>query len=334
MTDRGSAASRGAAPAVRLGLAIRAGDGREEELSLAHRLGYDAIEISMDGTGIVFGGRLHPQRLREALRAFAAHSFSYSVHSPSTLDLRDRHNREVQLDLARATLRFSREVGARVLVIHFEQRAEDREDEAAFTDAILRLSDEAGDVLLGIENIEVERVEPVVERVREIGRPNVIMTLDVGHAVLAAAQFRFNLMDAIRAARPVVGHLHVNDNFGRYNPLRLENFTLYRTQTPADIFPLGKGDLHLPVGWGSIPLQEVLAAMDGYRGTIVHEYRYQLFPASVQEDYAAASRLAQRLGRPAGPGTQGGDRSSRIPAARKAAPRRRRSGNRGGGGRS
>lgn len=250
----------------------------------------------MDGTGVVFGGRLHPERLVEALRAFAGHSFSYSVHSPSSLDLRDRRNREVQLDLARATLRFSREVGARVLVIHFEQRSDDREDEAAFTDAILRLSDEAGGVLLGIENIEVERVEPVVERVREISRPNVIMTLDVGHAALAAAQFRFDLLEAMRAALPVVGHLHMNDNFGRYDPLRPENFTLYRTQTPADTFPLGKGDLHLPVGWGALPLDRVFDTLRGYRGTVIHEYRHHLFPASVEADYARARALADTLG--------------------------------------
>lgn len=249
----------------------------------------------MDGTGIIFGGRLHPDRLREALRAYAEQPFGYSVHSPSSLDLRDRRNREAQMDLARATLRFSREVGARVLVIHFERRAHDREDEAAFTDAILSLSDEAGDVKLGIENIEVERVEPVVERVREIGRPNVIMTLDVGHAALAAAQFEFDLLDGIRAALPVVGHVHVNDNFGRYDPLRLENFTLYRTQTPADTFPLGKGDLHLPVGWGALPLERVFGALRGYRGTVIHEYRHHLFAGSAAADHARVRALVDAL---------------------------------------
>jgi sugar phosphate isomerase/epimerase len=249
----------------------------------------------MDGTGLIFGGRLHPEHLSDALRAFAGHPFSYSVHSPSSLDLRDRRNREAQLDLARATLRFSREVGARVLVLHFERQSRDREDEAAFTDAMLRLSDEAGDVLLGVENIEVERVEPVVERVREIGRPNVIMTLDVGHAALAAAQFGFDLADAIRTARPVVGHLHVNDNFGRYDPLRLENFTLYRTQTPADTFPLGKGDLHLPVGWGALPLERVFAMLRGYGGTVIHEYRHHLFADSAAADYGRVRALVDAL---------------------------------------
>ena len=274
-----------------LGLAIRAGDRRDEELLLARRLGYDAVEISMDGTGMVFGGRLHPERLREALRAFERHPFGYSVHSPSSLDLRDRRNREAHLDLACATLQFSREVGARVLVIHFERRSDAPEDEAAFTEAILRLSDEAGEVRLGIENIEVERVEPVVERIREIGRPNVMMTLDVGHAMLAAALFGFNLLDAVRSAAPVIGHLHMNDNFGRYDPLRLENFPLYRTQTPADTFPLGKGDLHLPVGWGVIPLDRVFGVLRGYRGTVIHEYRHHLFPASAEADYTRARAL-------------------------------------------
>jgi sugar phosphate isomerase/epimerase len=216
------------------------------------------------------------------------------------------------MELARAALRFSREVRARLLVIHFEQQSADREDEAAFTDAICRLSDEAGDVLLGIENIEVERIEPVVERVARIRRPNVVMTLDVGHAMLAAAHFGFNLLEAVRTARPLVRHVHMNDNFGRYDPLRLENFTLYRTQTPADTFPLGKGDLHLPVGWGQIPLEDTLGLLQGYRGTVVHEYRYQLFEGSAEADYAAARRLAHVLDGGA-PGTEGGATWPRIP---------------------
>ncbi len=276
---------------VYLGLSIRGGERREEELRFARKLGYTAVEISTDGTGLVFGGRLHAQMLREALAAFAKHEFRYSVHSPSALDLRDRANREIQLTLARAALQFCREVGGRVLVIHFEQQSQDPEDEAAFEDAILRLSDEAGDVLLGIENIEVERPEPVIECIRRVNRPNVAMTLDIGHMYLAAAHFRFDFLEAIRSALPLVRHVHVNDNFGRYDPLRLENFTVYRTQTPADTFPLGKGDLHLPVGWGTIPLETVFEHLQGFRGTAVHEYRYHLFLGSAEDDCARMQTL-------------------------------------------
>ena len=278
-----------------LGLTIRGGERRDEELRFARRVGYTAVEISMDGTGLIFGGRLQPRMVREAFTAFRKHDFRYSVHSPSSLDLRDRANREIQLALARSSLQFCKEVGGRVLVLHFEQRSKDPEDEAAFDEAVLRLSDDAGDVTLGIENIEVEQVEPVLECVRRINRPNVAMTLDVGHAHLAAGYFRFEFLDAIRAALPLVRHVHVNDNFGRYDPLRLENFTLYRTQTPADTFPLGKGDLHLPVGWGAIPLEKVFELLRGYRGTIVHEYRYNLFLGSADEDFGKLQSLLARL---------------------------------------
>jgi sugar phosphate isomerase/epimerase len=280
-----------------LGLSIRGGERREEELRFARRLGYTAVEIGMDGTGLMFGGRLHPRMLPQALAAFAKQDFRYSVHSPSSLDLRDRHNREIQMALARSTLEFCKQVGGRVLVLHFEQRSRDPSDEAAFEEAILQLSDDAGEVLLGIENIEVERVEPVVECVRRINRPNVAMTLDIGHAYLAAAYFRFDFLEAIRSTLPYVRHVHVNDNFGRYDPLRLENFTLYRTQTPVDTFPLGKGDLHFPVGLGGIPLEQVFEALRGYQGTVIHEYRYNLFLESAEEDFGRMKSLSTILHR-------------------------------------
>ena len=289
-----------------LGLSIRGGERREEELRFARKVGYTAVEISLDGTGLVFGGRLHPPMLRDALAAFRKHEFRYSVHSPSSLDLRDRANREIQLALARAALQFCREVGGRVLVIHFEQQSQDPEDEAAFEEAVLRLSDEAGDVLLGVENIEVERVEPVIDCVRRINRANVAMTLDIGHAHLAAAYFRFDFLEAIRSALPHVRHVHVNDNFGRYDPLRLENFTLYRTQTQADIFPLGKGDLHLPVGWGTIPLENAFEYLRGFRGTVVHEYRYNLFLGSAEDDFTRFQSLVAMIDQPAAGGDRGG----------------------------
>ncbi len=280
-----------------LGLSIRGGDRREEELKFARRLGYTAVEIGMDGTGLMFGGRLHPRMLREAVEDFAKHDFRYSVHSPSSLDLRDRANREIHMALARSTLKFTKEVGGQVLVLHFEQRSQDPKDEAAFEEAVLKLSDEAGDVLLGIENIEVEHIEPVVECVRRINRPNVAMTLDVGHAHLAAVYFRFDFLEAIRSVVHHVRHVHVNDNFGRYDPLRLENFTLYRTQTPANTFPLGKGDLHLPVGWGAIPLERVFEALRGYQGTVIHEYRCDLFLGSAEEDFSRMESLSTFLHR-------------------------------------
>ncbi|HEY6103110.1 MAG TPA: sugar phosphate isomerase/epimerase, partial [bacterium] len=112
---------------------------------------------------------------------------------------------------------------------------------------------------------------------RKVDRPNVGLTFDVGHAFLAAHYFGFDYLEAVRSARPLLIHLHVTDNFGRYDPLRLENFTLYRTQRPRDILPVGRGDLHLPVGWGAIPYEATFDALRGYGSMVITEYRYDLF---------------------------------------------------------
>ena len=70
-------------------------------------------------------------------------------------------------------------------------------------------------------------------------------------------------------------------------------------------YPLGKGDLHLPVGWGAIPLEKVFGLLRGFRGTVVHEYRYNLFLGSAEEDYARVQNLFGMLEDPA-PGPEKG----------------------------
>jgi len=262
-----------------IGIAISPTSNLDGELSFIHDLGYDAVEIAPDSFNLLFCGRLHDPLVQDVLPVLERHQFRYSVHSPATLDLRDLRDHDLQMQMAESVLEFCRLIHAEVLVLHFEQQSADPAVEAAFLDATRRLADRARDnhLRIGIENIEVERLAPVLEFVRRVDRPNVGLTFDAGHAFLAARYFGFDYLEAVRAARPQLIHLHVTDNFGRYDPLRLENFTLYRTQRPRDTFPVGRGDLHLPVGWGAIPYEETFAALRGYEGTVVTEYRYDLF---------------------------------------------------------
>ena len=44
------------------------------------------------------------------------------------------------------------------------------------------------------------------------------------------------------------------------------------------MIPLGKGDSHMPVGWGSAPIADILAAYaDGYNGLYMMELRSRYF---------------------------------------------------------
>lgn len=280
-----------------VGIAISPTSDLHGELTFLHDLGYDAVEISPDAFDLIFCGRLHSQLVNDVVPVLERHGFRYSVHSPAALDLRDLRDHELQLQMAESVVEFCRLIHAEVLVLHFEQQSADPAVEAAFLNATRRLADRARNqrLRIGIENIEVERLAPVLEFVRRVDHPNVGLTFDVGHAFLAARYFGFDYLEAVRAARPLLIHLHVTDNFGRYDPLRLENFTLYRTQRSRDIFPVGRGDLHLPVGWGAIPYDETFAALRGYQGSVITEYRYNLFRAHAQGLAEHLRSLARRL---------------------------------------
>jgi len=273
-----------------VGIAVAPASALSSELAFLRDLGYDAVEISPDAFNLLFCGRLQPALVRDVVPVLERHPFRYSVHSPAALDLRDVRDYDLQMQMAESVVEFCRLISAGVLVVHFEQQSPDPAVEAVFLAAVRRLADRAADqqLQIGIENIEVERCAPVLEFIRAVDRPNVGLTFDVGHAFLAAHQFGFDYLEAVRSARSHLIHLHVTDNFGRFDPLRLENFTLYRTQRPRDILPVGRGDLHLPVGWGAIPYEDTFDALRGYSGTVITEYRYDLF-----RPYA--SRLADDL---------------------------------------
>ena len=281
-----------------VGIAVSHTTDLHGELTFFHDLGYDAVEISPDAFDLIFCGRLHSPLVNDVVPVLERHGLRYSVHSPAALDLRDLRDHELQVQMADSVVEFCRLIHAEVLVLHFEQQSADPAVEAAFLDATRRLADRAQDqrLRIGVENIEVERLAPVLEFVRRVDRPNVGLTFDVGHAFLAARYFGFDYLEAVRAAGPLLIHLHVTDNFGRYDPLRLENFTLYRTQRSRDIFPVGRGDLHLPVGWGAIPYDQTFAALRGYQGSVITEYRYNLFRPHAQRLAQQLRSMVRRLG--------------------------------------
>src|SRR5207249_1296312 len=151
--------------------------------------------------------------------------------------------------------------------------------------------------------LQVQMAESVVEFCRLIHAEVLVLHFEqqsadpaVEAAFLAARYFGFDYLEAVRAAGPLLIHLHVTDNFGRYDPLRLENFTLYRTQRSRDIFPVGRGDLHLPVGWGAIPYDQTFAALRGYQGSVITEYRYNLFRPHAQRLAQQLRSMVRRLG--------------------------------------
>ena len=242
--------------------------------------GYEAAELAVESLHCILGGRLVERNVAVVASACAAHAgaLRYSVHAPAVLDLRDRREPELHRQILLASVQFAAAISAAVLVVHFEARSAEPEVEEGFRAAIAEAAELAGrhGVVLGIENIEVERSETVLEFLERLNHPWVRMTYDFGHNYLAGNLFGYDHVEAARACAPYVSHLHITDNFGRFNPARLGDFNLYRAIPHSNVAVLGIGDLHLPLGWGTLPAHDAFMAVtsQGFRGLLISEHDY------------------------------------------------------------
>jgi sugar phosphate isomerase/epimerase len=179
-------------------------------------------------------------------------------------------------------------LGADPLVLHYELESRDAVVEELFLEAHREAADHAArlGLRLCIENIEVELVEPVVDFVRRVDRPNFLMNFDTGHAFLASWYFHFDFLESLRAALPVLGHVHLNDNTGVFEELRITDRPRYDGLSMGYRRTFSRGDIHVPPFWGAIPFPEVFALLKDYRGLFVCEYAaeaFMPFNRSVQE---------------------------------------------------
>jgi sugar phosphate isomerase/epimerase len=129
-------------------------------------------------------------------------------------------------------------------------------------------------------------IDRLVEQVKGVDKENVGITFDFGHAYIASRYYCFDFLESIELARPLIKHVHIHDDFGK--PAGLDRRQIM-------LLSQGKGDLHMPIGWGEIPYREVFSRLDGYEGVLMLELepRYMPYYAEVLQD---TRRLAEECG--------------------------------------
>jgi sugar phosphate isomerase/epimerase len=260
--------------------------------------GFDCVEIPLEAFPLVIGGEIARDCVEAVRSALARHRFAYSAHASLGIDLRDARNFDLHRKVLAASIEVCAALGANPLVLHYELESRDARVEERFLEAHRGAADAAArlGLTLCIENIEVELVEPVVRFVQRVDRPNFLMNLDTGHAFLASRYFHFDFLEAIRAALPVVGHVHLNDNTGAFEELRITDRPRYNSLSMGTRRTFGRGDIHVPPFWGAIPFAEVFGLLKDYRGMFVCEYTAETFTPfnrSVQEKVRQAIRAAR-----------------------------------------
>lgn len=267
-----------------LGVNSRRTDGNmqklKKQLDYLSKAGFEYLEISADVIDTIGCGSLINRKMELLVNLLKQYPFKLTAHIQNGVDLRDEKDYQFQLQSLKTGIDFAGKIGAEVLVCHYEQdsgiaRIEDQLKNAYMEG--LNYASKYSDLKIGVENIEIDRLLKVADFVNLIDDPNLIMVLDVGHAYLSENYFGEEFLHSIREVSDLTKHIHLSDNFGKYEEMRLTNFDLYRVSTYTNRLNSGKGDLNLPPGWGSMPLGEVLEALKGFSGIMIAEYYHDKY---------------------------------------------------------
>ena len=250
--------------------------GLAEDLKTLEGAGPDFVEIWPQNLGVILGGHLDTSRLRAVSELLLGADLAYTVHAPLEVNLMDLTSPGLQRDVLDASLRFAKVIGAGVVVCHAGQRVGARDarhsmgaqlsaERSALREAG-NLAEELG-VTIAVENYYPEwpivrgavydySVWPsrLADQISAVDHPAVGICLDVGHAALAAGFFGFDLIGECGAIASLVRHVHLHDNLQRTN--------LSGEPPVSEHTVYGLGDLHLPPGRGTIPLEELFRRMD------------------------------------------------------------------------
>ena len=275
------------------------------DLAWFQQCGYSCVELSSTGLDVILNGRIFQPQLDRVRAVTETFPLTYTLHPPNRLNL--AHGSDLALDKANfaANLEVCAALGCGVMVYHSGLIALERvrlglvdlptadelagaaQQEVEALQELMPYAAELG-VTVAMENRDPHSwevgllrqlgrdpselatfhggmlVPRIVEQVDAVDHPNLGICLDLAHLFLATNQLGIDYLEAVGQASPHLRHIHANDNFGRlddaYDDLGQRN-------------PYGEGDLHLPPGWGSIPLAEALRQLPDYAGILILELR-------------------------------------------------------------
>lgn len=259
--------------------------------------GAQAVEIPPHGLDLIVKGNLRETLALEVQKILADHPFRYSVHAPNPINLMDRNDFSLHFSALRSTLDFASMIKAEVVVYHAgrftpEERfpvahmevepewVEKRRMWDQEVEGLTQLAEMYPETVIGIENARpylgyspycyAERLDFLKEMILSVGKENIGVTLDIGHFWMASKLHRFDPFWAACQIAPWIRHIHVHDNLG------ISVYPHEKQQT--HLIPLGKGDSHMPPGWGEIPLRDLLGKLiPPFDGMMVLELRSRYF---------------------------------------------------------
>ena len=252
--------------------------------------GFDVAEIPVHGVDAVVNGHLRVGRAKQVKEILNGFDLEYTVHAPDRLNLRDFQYPDVHRKVFAASIQFTAAIGAKTFIYHqgrLKSNDSDVTEEEAREIEVDELSDlgklaMSEGVTVCVENIH-SSITHLTKLIENVGRESIRMCYDFAHSYINSKKFGYDFLRSIQLAKPYIRHAHVNDNFGKGKPESAPSY--------IEAMPLGIGDLHLPVGWGTIPYEDVFRAMAGYDGIYILELQERFF----ENGYSMLKEVLQDL---------------------------------------
>ncbi len=259
------------------------------------------VELSLYDEDLVAGARIIPERMATLKRICANRPFGLTVHGPICLNFMDVDRLSLHERLCRTYLQACAELEARTMVVHTGRvpaagaerlgalYAQQREALARMGDAARALG-----VRIAVENVFVEDPDwhtahpaRLAGELAAIDHPQITGTLDFSHAFIQTTFEARDFTADVLAFAPQVIHLHVHDSFG--TPRHMNTHFL------SENLAYGLGDLHLPIGWGAIDWDALLAQCRFRPGTVLMIELNQRYWSELAACADAARRFVKLL---------------------------------------
>lgn len=257
-------------------------DSVDEALAAVAKLGASGTQLFANEWDIVVGGRIRDSRLARYRTAVERYPMGRTLHAPiAELNLFDA-DLDFQVQQFRAWIQVAAALGCPTMTYHpgrydpaVQTHAAPEELLLRERDALAGLADDAAaaGVTIACENLhnppwwpesrDSYSADPIrlVAQLEAIGHPSLGVCLDFGHLYLESVRAGFDFLDGVRRLAPQAVVLHVHDNLGKL--VRHPQLATFSSQ-----LILGEGDLHLPLGWGSVPLEPAFASAEFTREPI------------------------------------------------------------------
>ena len=227
-------------------------------LDEAATMGVDYVELPLYALDLVAHGRVLPDRLKRVKDITSGQPFGFTMHGPLGLNLMESAEKvPIHKDVLKATLEVTAELGGVHYVAHVGHLppVDDVDSESRYArqrEILAGLAGFADDhgITIAVENLfgggpRGTLPSRLAKEIEAIDHPSIRACIDFSHAYLLATGRGADFIDEVAALAPYARHLHVHDSFG----ILSNQFASHRAERVA----YGIGDLHLPLGLGSIP---------------------------------------------------------------------------------